>query len=96
MGLITNELISNSLKYAFEGKEKGTLKLSITSDEKYIKLILSDDGIGIPFDEIPVKSKTLGMQLIKSFSKKLKADVIIDNKNGTSISLQMPLQKIPA
>ncbi|NNF34920.1 MAG: tetratricopeptide repeat protein, partial [Saprospiraceae bacterium] len=92
MGLITNELISNALKYAFENKERGNINLSINKSNGHLNLSVSDDGKGIPFTEIPRRSKTLGMQLIHSFSKKLKGDVSIDNENGTNISLKFPIK----
>ncbi|MEL6989525.1 MAG: sensor histidine kinase, partial [Bacteroidota bacterium] len=53
MGLIVNELVSNALKYAFKDKEKGIVQLSIKQIGNAIKLSVSDDGIGLPFDELP-------------------------------------------
>ncbi|MEM9548329.1 MAG: histidine kinase dimerization/phosphoacceptor domain -containing protein [Bacteroidota bacterium] len=90
MGLITNELISNSLKYAFEGKVSGTINLKIKKQGDTLELNVKDDGIGVPFTKIPKRSKTLGMQLIHSFTKKLKGEIQIMNGAGTEINITMP------
>ena len=94
MGLITNELISNALKYAFKNRDSGHISLQIQELNGSLNLTVSDDGIGIPFTEIPRRSKTLGMQLIHSFSKKLKADIKIENNNGTMIQLSIPINTL--
>lgn len=94
MGLITNELISNSLKYAFADKESGQISLKIKESIGHLNLSVSDNGVGIPFTEIPKRSKTLGMQLIHSFSRKLKADISIDNQHGTKIQISVPLNHL--
>jgi two-component sensor histidine kinase len=95
MGLITNELISNALKYAFTGKDAGKICLAINESEGNLYLSVSDDGIGIPFTEIPKRSKTLGMQLIHSFSKKLKGKITITKQPGTTVSILFPLKYNP-
>lgn len=94
LGLITNELVSNSLKYAFEQQEEGTITLSLSKSGNNISLCVSDDGSGIPFTEIPTKSKTLGMQLIKSFIHKLNAKINIENVGGTKVNITIPQFKI--
>ena len=53
LGIIVNELVSNSLKYAFTGKNKGEIQIKLFSEELAGKgtrynLIVSDNGIGIP------------------------------------------------
>ena len=66
-GLIINELISNSLKYAFPGNRKGTIKVSLKKpDEELIDLIVSDDGIGIPDGDDYLNKNTLGIELLRS------------------------------
>ncbi len=91
MGLIINELISNALKYAFQDRDSGNIDLTIKQENGNLNLSVNDNGIGIPFTEIPKRSKTLGMQLIHSFSRKLKADINIDNQHGTKIQLSIPM-----
>jgi two-component sensor histidine kinase len=90
IGLILNELISNALKYAFKGREKGTLEVTLHTWQNKLILQVKDDGIGMP-NEIDFKHlSTMGYQLIDSFIKKLKAELYIDGTNGTTITLIIP------
>ena len=87
LGLITNELITNALKYAFEGRENGEILLEIHQKDHLLKLSVTDNGVGIPFSALPENANSLGMQLIKSFADKLEAEVQIENKGGTTFTL---------
>ena len=64
-GLIINELMSNALKYAFAGREKGRIGISLHADGgDAIEIVFSDDGVGLP-DGLDVKgAKSLGMKII--------------------------------
>jgi two-component sensor histidine kinase/tetratricopeptide (TPR) repeat protein len=88
MGLITNELISNALKYAFTDQEEGHIQLKIEQEGSDVVLSVSDNGKGVPFTSLPDRSESLGLQLIKSFSEKLNATVDISNVNGTSFQIR--------
>lgn len=83
MGLIANELITNSLKYAYENTEHCELYFSIKESDNVVRLIVKDNGIGIGFTELPERSNSMGMQLIKSFANKIKSKIEIDNFRGT-------------
>ena len=87
MGLIVNEMISNSLKHAFKGKESGFIHLSIKADGKNIHMKVEDNGVGMPFDQLPHDSDSLGVELIRSFADKLEADIRINNNEGCTIEL---------
>ncbi len=69
LSLIINEVITNSLKYAFEGREKGiiTVKLSSVSGITY-ELIIADNGIGYTTEST---NRGLGSKLIQSFARQL-------------------------
>ncbi len=87
LGLILNELISNSLKYAFPKDRKGRLMVkSFLKDSKY-SLIVSDDGIGFPKGLDYTKSDSLGLKLIYSLSDQIGADVKLDTTNGTKFEI---------
>jgi two-component sensor histidine kinase len=64
-GLIINELVTNSLKHAFPKGMKGEIKISARyNDENMIEIVISDNGIGIPFDVDFRKTKSLGLHLV--------------------------------
>jgi two-component sensor histidine kinase len=70
LGLIINELVTNSVKYAFP-KGKGKIFLEFTSNQDQMELIFADDGIGIPKELDIEKSKTLGLKLVSSLINQL-------------------------
>jgi len=88
LGLIANELVTNSLKYAFhEDRAVYLLKFTLRSVDDKVEMICSDNGSGLPFDIIPTKTKSMGMQLIRSFTDSLDATVAINNSNGAAVKI---------
>ncbi len=88
LGLIVNELLTNSIKYAFNGRDTGTLKINFNKIDDDLILKVSDDGVGIGPDVDIDSSKTLGLQLVKSLSLQLDADLKIDGTKGTSFTFK--------
>lgn len=89
LGLIINEAITNSIKHAFPDNLEGTISVSLQlSSENRYKLIIKDDGIGIPDDFVQKKFTSLGMRLIKGLSDDLDAKLDIENNNGLAISIE--------
>jgi len=86
IGLIINELVINSYKYAFEQKSEGQIRVRFEKKAKYI-LRVSDTGIGYSENYNFEKSNTLGLNLVKILSKQLKGDVLFENKNGAYCTL---------
>ncbi|RJR19241.1 MAG: HAMP domain-containing protein [Nitrospiraceae bacterium] len=88
-GLIINELVSNSLKYAFPEDKKGELKIVLEKadsdeDRHYYNLIISDNGIGIPEDIDIRKTKSLGLQLVSNLVEhQLQGNITLDRSGGT-------------
>jgi two-component sensor histidine kinase len=68
-GLIVNEIVSNAMKYAFEGKD-GDVYLSIKESQGKIHLRVADNGKGLPKDFKYEESDSLGMQLVSSLELK--------------------------
>ena len=84
-GIIINELLSNAFKYAFENRKKaGIINIELRENKGCYKLIVSDNGIGLP-QSIEVKtSSTLGLQLINSLVEQLGGELEINTEKGTS------------
>ena len=75
LGLILNELITNSYKYAFQKDKENIISVCITQEESFFQLIYSDNGIGIP-DTINFKdSGTLGLELIHILTEQLEGKI---------------------
>ena len=88
IGLVVNELVSNSLKHAFPDQRAGNISVSLTEDVDKILLIVQDDGIGIDMDQLE-DNESIGYTLIETFKNKLNANVEISGDAGTKISLQI-------
>lgn len=90
IGLIVTETLINAHKYAFEGKEKGKITISLqpVDNKGTLQLQIADDGVGIP-DGALQKSNSLGMKLIQKLTRQLDADLSINSSsNGTAFSLR--------
>jgi two-component sensor histidine kinase len=89
-GLIINELISNSLKYAFPGDRKGTIKVILKKlDEEMIELTVCDDGIGISSGDDYLNKNTLGMELLRGIVEdQLMGHISISTKNGMNCKVR--------
>lgn len=81
LGLIINELLTNSYKYAFKNRSEGLIEIKINriSASKY-KLIYSDNGVGFKGDVN--FSKSIGMNLIEALCKQLHAEPKMNFDNG--------------
>lgn len=90
IGLIINELVTNSVKYAFPGEKEGTISIDLEFGkdiENMFSLCVSDNGIGLAKEFSLESSKTLGLQLVELFTKQLKATVEIKISTGTSFKI---------
>nr|WP_246434160.1 histidine kinase dimerization/phosphoacceptor domain -containing protein [Spirochaeta isovalerica] len=86
-GLIVNEILTNSIKYAFPGDRQGTISIFMKVDGNVISLTISDDGVGLPEDFDPSKTKSLGTKLIRVLSDQIDGDLQINRDRGTSYTL---------
>lgn len=89
LGLIINELVSNSLKYAFGKDQPGKIRISLKEKKEMIELIVQDTGRGFPVGLNIHNEQTFGLQLINAFAQKLKATLEFYNNNGAVASIQI-------
>lgn len=91
-GLIINELITNSFKYAFPESfacpiirnEPCTLRVSLSLDNGMYLLKIGDNGVGLPADFDPLTAKSLGLKLVNFLARhQLRATVGIKSTGGT-------------
>ncbi|WP_020604610.1 histidine kinase dimerization/phosphoacceptor domain -containing protein [Spirosoma spitsbergense] len=89
LGLIINEAITNALKYAFPDGRAGTVQVGLCklSRGEY-ELVIADDGVGLPADFAPARSRSLGMTLMYGFSEQLGGQLHINGQPGLSIRLR--------
>jgi two-component system, sensor histidine kinase PdtaS len=87
LGLIVNELLTNTLKYAFPDGRDGRIWIHAREQTDGLELIVRDDGIGMQQLDQQDRSQSFGYQLIEAFQRKLKADLDIKSTDGTSVRL---------
>lgn len=95
LGLLINEIISNTLKYGFIGKDKGIISVYLSKNEndKFV-LKIGDNGIGMSRDRFEGDSESLGIELIKVFTEQLDGEIkLLDNKTGTTYELTFQKRK---
>ncbi|MDP8227250.1 MAG: ATP-binding protein, partial [Candidatus Celaenobacter polaris] len=90
LGLVLNEIITNAIKYAFEGREVGNIHIELKETEKHVVIKISDDGIGMP-ENIDINDpETLGLSIVDMITQQLQGTLSLDRKNGTSFTLEIP------
>lgn len=82
-GMIINELVSNSLKYAFPDGRSGKICIDLSSNDDGYRLIISDNGVGLKGDLNIKESKTLGILLIETLVKQIHGRMSLDVRQGT-------------
>lgn len=82
-GLLLNEVLTNSFKHAFIGKEDGIIDISFKKVGDFFLFSIEDNGIGMGQGSIPKKRSSLGRKLIKTLSKQLNAEMNVNNEKGT-------------
>ncbi|MEN6553138.1 MAG: histidine kinase dimerization/phosphoacceptor domain -containing protein [Methanobacterium sp.] len=90
LGLIVNELISNSLKHAFPDGRNGIIKIKFYKDGGKYVLIISDNGIGFPEDLDYKKSDSLGLRIVNSLVDQIHGEIDMDRTQGTKFTIKFP------
>lgn len=88
LGLILNELITNSYKYAFQKDKENIISVSITQKESFFHLIYSDNGTGIPENIDFKNSGTLGLELIHILTEQLEGKIEYKKTNLSSFIIE--------
>ena len=95
-GLIANELITNSLKYAFPNEREGVIRLVFKRHTEGVCLEVSDNGIGVNLSngKPVVNSTSFGLELVESLAQKLNGHLVFSNGQGTKTALIVPFVHI--
>jgi PAS domain S-box-containing protein len=95
-GLILNELLTNSLKYAFPNERAGEIlvKLSWANNES-VKLTVADNGVGLPADFDWMQSQTLGLRIMNILGRQLDGTMRREAGAGTMFSLVFQRTPLP-
>lgn len=91
VGIIINELLTNVFKYAFMGRDNGTVSILIEKFENLMTLMIEDNGIGMDEKISLNQSPGLGLTIVKMLVAQLKGTYKSINGNGTKIIIQFAI-----
>jgi PAS domain S-box-containing protein len=87
-GLIINELVSNSLKYAFPDGRTGEVRIELREHaDGLARLVVADNGVGLRSDIDWVTARTLGLRLVRTLAEQLGAKIEVKSDGGTEVQL---------
>jgi two-component sensor histidine kinase/ligand-binding sensor domain-containing protein len=92
-GLIINELVSNALKHAYNGKAGSgtiTIKFHPISDGSRYRFSVADDGVGVPDDFDIQSAPSMGLEIVRILTEQLDGNISINNQHGTEFIIEFP------
>lgn len=89
MGLILNELVSNSFRHAFMSRNFGKIDVHLGKVEDQFLLIVKDDGPGI--DNSVLDGRGMGLTLVKNLVKQLRGTIVFEKRSGAIIEIKFPI-----
>gem|GEM_PF-1949698 len=89
-GLLVNELLSNVCKHAFPDGRAGSLRIELHQPDANgsVLLVVADDGVGLPADVEPGKTRSLGLQLVALLADQLGAQIKLVRSKGTRYEIR--------
>jgi len=95
-GLVVNEVLTNALKHAFEGRDGGTITLHSLVDDYGCRVTIADDGVGLPEGvEWPKRGK-LAALIVKSLRENAQAGVTVQSTHGEGMSVSIVFTRAAA
>lgn len=92
VGLIINEVVTNSIKHAFVDKDSGEIKVQLKKQPSSVYLMIRDNGKGITEEFHPEKEESLGFMLIESLVQQIDGTFEFVNNNGACFVLRFPIK----
>lgn len=86
--ILINELVTNAFKHAFTEREEGLIEIKVESEGDNVKLIVADNGVGVPEDFEIKEGSTIGMGLIRNLTQQLDGNLRIESNGGTEFSIR--------
>ena len=92
LALAISELVTNAVKYAFIGRDRGCLKVALHRIPGGARIEVADDGVGLPEGFDPMKSGSLGMKIVTSLVRQVRARLTIERSYpGCRFVVDLPL-----
>ncbi len=91
LGLVLNELITNSLKYAYPFESGGDILVALSKNGPRVTLMVEDNGTGFPDNFNPSSDTSMGFRLVKMLTEQIGADLDINSRAGAKVSVSFLL-----
>ncbi len=91
LGILVNELATNALKHAFPDREEGNLSVRAARAGDRIRVVLADDGVGLPETVSLDSSSGFGMRLVGMLAGQLNGEIRVERDRGTRFVLEFPV-----
>ncbi|MBU0929264.1 MAG: PAS domain S-box protein [Spirochaetes bacterium] len=92
LGLIVNEIVTNSMKYAFAGIADPRVSITASARDGTVRVLCGDNGTGLVMDEARRAGTGLGLQLIESLASQLGASIRVETEGGTRYAMEFPAE----
>ena len=98
LGLVLNELVTNSLKYAFPEGREGRIHISVAQEgPKTAHVMVADDGIGLPpGSDLEGREGGLGFRIVRMLVEQLQGTLAMENRDGLRVIVRVPIAPLPA
>ncbi len=87
LGLIVNELVTNSLKHAFPEGMKGEINVDFHKQDDHYQFTVNDNGVGFPFDLDFQNTDSLGLQIVNSLTQQIDGKIELNRSHGTEFKI---------
>lgn len=97
LGLIVNELVTNSLTHAFPDGMRGQISVDFHPKDDHYEFLVKDNGIGFPYDLDFQKTASLGLQIVNSLTEQILGEIELNRGHGTEFKItfkELGLKKI--
>jgi PAS domain S-box-containing protein len=88
LGILVNEIVTNAMKYAFVGRKAGLIRVSARESGGRVRLLLEDDGVGLPRDLCLTSSRGFGLVLVDNLARQLHGAIRLERGGGTRFILE--------
>ncbi len=92
-GLLLNELITNALKHAFKDGRRGDVRVELARDGTRLRLVVQDNGIGLPAGFDAQHTSSLGMQLVTTLAEQLDASLDVSSRDGARFEVSFAMEE---
>lgn len=90
LGLLVTELVTNAFKHAYPAGREGDIRVALIADDRRVRLVVSDDGVGLPPGFSTDGGKGLGMRLIRSVLGQFGGTITLSSGPGATFVVDMP------